>query len=203
MARRWWERLGAGPRRGCGLPRRWRCCQRGRRCFSWGKKLAPRNFFATIRFCRIAGMFLHQPSGLYLTLNRAYDPFSGRWLSRDPAGEVGGINLYGYVDEDPINEWDEDGLAGHTKGTRPSTQGKHEAGDARRGMDQGGEKGDANRRCPSKRPPGTKGPWPPKPTPPAPPDPEPELPPDPTPFAPPPWAPYVPLLLLPFVGVPA
>jgi RHS repeat-associated protein len=34
-------------------------------------------------------MFLHQPSGLYLTLFRAYDPYSGRWLSRDPAGEQG------------------------------------------------------------------------------------------------------------------
>ncbi len=31
-----------------------------------------------------AGMFLHQASGLYLTQYRAYDPFSGRWLSRDP-----------------------------------------------------------------------------------------------------------------------
>ena len=37
-----------------------------------------------------AGMFLHQPSGLYLTWFRAYDPVSGRWLSRDPAGEFSG-----------------------------------------------------------------------------------------------------------------
>ncbi len=57
-----------------------------------------------------AGMFIHTASGLYLTLNRAYDPYSGRWLSRDPAGEDGGINLYGYVDQDPINQLDRFGL---------------------------------------------------------------------------------------------
>jgi len=58
-------------------------------------------------------MFIHQASGLYLTLHRAYDPFSGRWLSRDPAGEfIGGINLYGYVDENPIYRRDRFGLCG-------------------------------------------------------------------------------------------
>jgi RHS repeat-associated protein len=31
-----------------------------------------------------AGMFLNADSGLYLTQYRAYDPISGRWLSRDP-----------------------------------------------------------------------------------------------------------------------
>ena len=56
-------------------------------------------------------MFLHQPSGLYLTPYRAYDPYSGRWLSRDPAGEPGGFNLYGYVREDPVNNVDPDGQA--------------------------------------------------------------------------------------------
>jgi len=35
-------------------------------------------------------MFLHQASGLYLTMFRAYDPFSGRWLSRDRMGELAG-----------------------------------------------------------------------------------------------------------------
>jgi RHS repeat-associated protein len=53
----------------------------------------------------IAGMFSHSPSGLYLTLNRAYDPYSGRWLSRDPAGEQtgGSTNFYAYVGNDPVN----------------------------------------------------------------------------------------------------
>lgn len=42
---------------------------------------------------------------------RAYVPGSGRWLSRDPIGEKGGVNLYGYVGNRPITSWDPLGLA--------------------------------------------------------------------------------------------
>ena len=35
-----------------------------------------------------AGMFYNADSGLYLTQYRAYDPVSGRWLSRDPIEET-------------------------------------------------------------------------------------------------------------------
>jgi RHS repeat-associated protein len=37
---------------------------------------------------------------------RVYDPSSGRWLSRDPIGEAGGENLYGFVGNDPVNRVD-------------------------------------------------------------------------------------------------
>jgi RHS repeat-associated protein len=57
-----------------------------------------------------AGMRHHAPSGLYLTKYRAYDPETGRWLSRDPIEETGGINLYGYVNGNPINFIDPYGL---------------------------------------------------------------------------------------------
>ena len=58
-----------------------------------------------------AGMHYHAPSGLYLTKYRAYDPQSGRWLSRDPIGELGGINLYAYVGGNPVSFVDLLGLA--------------------------------------------------------------------------------------------
>ena len=32
------------------------------------------------------------------------------WLSRDPIAENGGLNLYAYVLNNPINYWDPDGL---------------------------------------------------------------------------------------------
>jgi RHS repeat-associated protein len=59
---------------------------------------------------RYAGMYYHAPSGLYLTHYRVYDPASGRWLSRDPMGEEGGINLYAYVRSNPVNRTDALGL---------------------------------------------------------------------------------------------
>jgi hypothetical protein len=37
---------------------------------------------------------------------RFYDPNTGRWPSRDPIGEVGGTNLYGFVGNDGLNLWD-------------------------------------------------------------------------------------------------
>jgi RHS repeat-associated protein len=50
-----------------------------------------------------SGNYYHKASGLLLTLYRAYDANLGRWLSRDPIGEDGGMNLYGYVLNNPIN----------------------------------------------------------------------------------------------------
>ncbi len=38
--------------------------------------------------------------------HRYYNPSTGRWLSRDPIGEIGGRNLYGYVSNDPVNRFD-------------------------------------------------------------------------------------------------
>ena len=58
-----------------------------------------------------AGYYHHAPSGLDLTLFRAYDPDSGRWINRDPIAEAGGLNLYGYVGNGPIDEFDPDGLS--------------------------------------------------------------------------------------------
>jgi RHS repeat-associated protein len=59
-----------------------------------------------------AAYYVHAPSGLLLTVNRVYDPNLGRWFSRDPAGEQGGLNLYAYVNGNPIALSDPEGLDG-------------------------------------------------------------------------------------------
>jgi RHS repeat-associated protein len=51
-------------------------------------------------------------NGLYMYLYRDYDAASGRWPSRDPIGEQGGINLYGFVGNDGVNKWDYLGMRG-------------------------------------------------------------------------------------------
>jgi len=41
---------------------------------------------------------------------RYYSPGMGRWLNRDPIEEAGGVNLYGFVGNDGVNQWDLLGL---------------------------------------------------------------------------------------------
>jgi RHS repeat-associated protein len=61
------------------------------------------------------GHYFHAPSGLNLTLYRAYNPALGRWLSRDPLQDaelLQGPNLYAYVSNAPITTIDPFGLFG-------------------------------------------------------------------------------------------
>ena len=51
-----------------------------------------------------------ETSGLYYYGYRHYDPVTGRWPSRDPIEEDGGINLYAFVGNDPIGKLDRLGL---------------------------------------------------------------------------------------------
>ena len=71
------------------------------------------------------GHYHHAGSGLELALYRAYDPELGRWLSRDPIEEEGGINLYGYVGNGPTGEVDEIGLE---RGRPIRSNGRHWTG---------------------------------------------------------------------------
>ena len=47
---------------------------------------------------------------MVLTNFRAYDPQLAIWLSADPLGEAGGLNLYAYCYGNPLNFYDPDGL---------------------------------------------------------------------------------------------
>jgi RHS repeat-associated protein len=44
--------------------------------------------------------------GFYYYGYRFYDPNLQRWLNRDPIGEPGGLNLYGFVGNDPTGAFD-------------------------------------------------------------------------------------------------
>ena len=45
-------------------------------------------------------------SGLIYYNNRYYDSDLARFISQDPIFEEGGVNLYNFVENDPINHWD-------------------------------------------------------------------------------------------------
>lgn len=49
-------------------------------------------------------------TGYYYYGYRYYDPLTGRWPSRDPIGERGGVNLYGFVNNDGLNGIDRLGM---------------------------------------------------------------------------------------------
>jgi len=55
--------------------------------------------------------YYHDYSGLYLLTHRSYDAGAGRFVTRDPIGYTGGINLYGFAGNNPVNESDPSGFA--------------------------------------------------------------------------------------------
>jgi RHS repeat-associated protein len=59
---------------------------------------------------RLAGREYDQEVRLYYNRARYYDPQLGRFLSEDPIGIAGGINLYAYSGNDPVNNADPTGL---------------------------------------------------------------------------------------------
>ncbi len=59
---------------------------------------------------RFSSKFYDTETDLYYYGYRYLDSEHGRWLNRDPIGEEGGFNLYGFVGSDPVNTWDYLGL---------------------------------------------------------------------------------------------
>jgi RHS repeat-associated protein len=64
-------------------------------------------FFATPN---LQAKYLDDETDLIYYGYRYYNPSTGRWLSRDPMEEDSSVNLYGYIDNEPIDGYDFLGL---------------------------------------------------------------------------------------------
>ncbi len=72
---------------------------------------------------QFSSMPTHRLSGLSLYPFRAYDPSLQRWLSRDPLGEWGDMNLYRGTFNSPLNVVDRSGRDNYLPGGENSTAG--------------------------------------------------------------------------------
>ncbi|WP_232363770.1 RHS repeat domain-containing protein [Desulfogranum japonicum] len=59
---------------------------------------------------RFSGQYYDFETGEHYNWHRFYDPETGRYISADPIGLDGGLNLYAYVENDPVNWIDPFGL---------------------------------------------------------------------------------------------
>ena len=59
---------------------------------------------------RFPGQYYDQETGLHYNYYRYYDPNTGRYLTPDPIGLTGGINLFLYTNGNPVNSIDLEGL---------------------------------------------------------------------------------------------
>jgi RHS repeat-associated protein len=63
---------------------------------------------------RFSSKYTDSQTGFLYYGYRYYNPTTGRWLSRDPIAEEGGVNLCGFVANTPVNAVDVLGLAKRT-----------------------------------------------------------------------------------------
>jgi RHS repeat-associated protein len=78
---------------------------------SFGNKFSSSGSLAAVNTYRFSSKEIHVNSGMYYYGYRFYDPSLQRWLNRDPIEENGGVNLYGYVENEPVHHVDPLGLS--------------------------------------------------------------------------------------------
>jgi RHS repeat-associated protein len=76
----------------------------------FGNTISSSGAQATANVYRFSSKELLANSGLYYYGYRFYDPSLQRWVNKDPMEEEGGINLYAYVINSPVNSIDPFGL---------------------------------------------------------------------------------------------
>ncbi len=64
----------------------------------------------TVGFGGQFGYYTDVETGLDLLTQRYYDTTAGRFVTRDPIGYKGGVNLYGFTGNNPVNDIDPSGL---------------------------------------------------------------------------------------------
>jgi RHS repeat-associated protein len=67
--------------------------------------------------------YFDQESGLYYFYYRYYNPSNGRFMNEDPIGLIGGLNIYNFVENDPVNLIDPFGLKRKKFPLMPRTPG--------------------------------------------------------------------------------
>jgi len=72
----------------------------------FGEPLRESGEYAKLNPYRFSTKYTDDETGLLDYGHRYYDPVTGRWPSRDPIGEEGGINLYGFVANDALGKMD-------------------------------------------------------------------------------------------------
>ena len=77
----------------------------------FGNSISQSGSLASANGYRFSSKEIHANSGMYYYGFRFYDPNLQRWLNRDPIEELGGVNLYRFARNNPINERDSVGLS--------------------------------------------------------------------------------------------
>jgi RHS repeat-associated protein len=75
----------------------------------FGEPIRATGLMATENPFRFSTKFTDHETDLLYYGYRFYNPSMGRWPSRDPIGELGGLNLYAFVGNSPVVYFDVDG----------------------------------------------------------------------------------------------